>query len=493
MSTDFLSVPRADAAPVSTPAADVLFRDDADGAQSEIGSPPRNMRWWQLACVAFTFTAGGPFGLEAAVRSAGPLVALCSLLAMPAVFVVPQIIIVVELATMFPSNHGSARWVQTAFGDGVGYFNAMANLPSNLIDSGVYPTLFTSYLVKAFIPDATHWEKIGLCLACVWAGTAIALISATAVGNFTSIFTFLILIPFAVAVVAGFHYVTWDRISNPHAIFSENGTADYGILLSTLLWMFTGWRSLGALGGEVRSPRDYLLGLVAALIVGEALYFFPMLVALTVPVPSGHTAWESGYLVVAFDGVLHGLGKAIAAAGAVANLCLFSSAMLVYPRFMWGCADKRWLPSVIAKRTSSGTPWVAVLTHAVFASAMSLVHFTVLVRMEMLIAAPSYILSVICLVKLRWSQPNAERPFMWPKSFPGSIVLAAIPVILFVANFALNLHSWELIVAAVAVNMCIIASYFILREYQRRASSESENEGPTTDNPGINEASKLTE
>lgn len=463
-------------APQSTPMPDTLFRaadgDDNSSMVSFRSASARRMTWWQLGCVAFTFTAGGPFGLEAAVRAGGPLVALSALLAMPLIYVIAQIVIVVEMATMMRSNHGSVRWVQEAFGNGIGFFNAMTNVPANLIDAGVYPTLFTSYLVKAFIPAATHYERIGLCLACIWVGTGVALISATAVGNFTSAFTFVILIPFAVAVIAGFHYVTWEKISNPHAIYAPNQEANYGTLLSTLLWMFTGWRSLGSLGGEVRSPKDFLLGLFAALVIGEALYFFPLLVALAVPCPGGHRAWSSGYLVVAFDGVLHGLGKAIAAAGAIANLGLFASAMLVYPRTMWGVADKGWLPVIIKRQSKAGTPWVAVLIHAAAASVMSLFDFTVLVRMEMLIAAPSYIMSVWCLARLRWTKPDAGRPFKWPKSFAGSVVLVSIPSVVFVANFALNIKSWYLVVAALSVHASIIAAYFVLRWHRNREAAK---------------------
>ena len=58
------------------------------------------MTWVQLTFIAYSFTAAGPFGIEAAVRAGGPLLAICSLLTIPIIYVIPQILIVAELATM---------------------------------------------------------------------------------------------------------------------------------------------------------------------------------------------------------------------------------------------------------------------------------------------------------------------------------------------------------------------------------------------------------
>ena len=37
------------------------------------GRGGKKLVWWQLAFITFVFTSAGPFGMEACVRSAGPL------------------------------------------------------------------------------------------------------------------------------------------------------------------------------------------------------------------------------------------------------------------------------------------------------------------------------------------------------------------------------------------------------------------------------------
>jgi amino acid transporter len=454
----------------------------AAGAASSSSSsaPARRLTTIGLAVVAVSFTAGGPFGIEAAVQAAGPLVTIIALLFAPVLYVLPQIVIVSELATMFPTNHGSVRWVRAAFGEGVGFFNALVNVPPNLVDAAVYPTIFASYIARAFIKDATAHHKQLLALACIVAGTTVSLVSAKAVGNFATVLTFALIVPFVIVICAGGHLVSWPAINQVRAVYAVNEEANYGTLLSTVLWLFTGWRSLGSLGGEVTTPSAFLHGMLAALLLGEVLYLFPLLVAMSVPAPSmavNATAflalssddrpWHDGYLVTAFKDVYHWLGVVIAVAGALTGLSQFACCMLVYPRTMWGCADAGWLPGVLRRRTASGTPWVCVLVHAAVAALLTFLPFSVLVRMEMLISAPTYLLSMWALARLRYTMPDAPRPFRWPNSNVGAIAIVAVASIIFVANFVINLHQALWIVGtALGVHATIIAAYFAVFRFQ---------------------------
>ena len=434
------------------------------------GAPLRKLTTAGLAFVAFSVVAGGPFGIEAAVRSAGPLVTLLGILVIPIVYVLPQIVIISELATLFPTNHGSPRWVQTAFGRVLGFFNCMVNIPANLVSCSVYPTIFGSYICRAFFKSATKVEQHALSLVCVFASMAVALISAKTVGHFNTVLTFILIAPFVAVLIGGFHFVSWKALDQTHAVYNDNADANYGTFLSTMLWLFTGWRAIGSLGGEVVHPTVFFRGMMIALLIAELLYFFPLIVGLSIPVPNynmtTHTAengakmpWHEGYLVSCYGHVYSWLEPVISLAGAFAALAQTSSAMLVYPRTMWGIADMGYLPDVFRRRTESGTPWVCVMLFTVVASVLCFVDFNILVRVEMCIAAPTYLLAMWALVKLRYSQPDMKRPFRWPQTNAGAIAVVCLASVIFIANLVLNLRNWYVIVIAVCVWVLIIALY----------------------------------
>ena len=239
--------------------------------------------------------------------------------------------------------------------------------------------------------------------------------------------------------------------------------------------LFTGWRSLGSLGGEVSSGFDFLKALPLALLLGVLSYVLPLLVALSETIPSTEEhPWEGGYLAVAYDRILHGLGIAIAVAGFFGNIGLTANAMLVYPRVIWGAADKGWLPRFFTWRSKTLAPYMAVLLQFITASVLLLFDFSVLVRLETVIAAPSYILSVLCLAKLRYSEPDAPRPIMYPKSFIGSCFLVGVPSLTFVAVFVLNFQSWGIAAAAVGVWVVVGAAYFIQLHVKEKLARQHE-------------------
>ena len=438
-----------------------------DGSQQE---PERKLTTVGLAFVAFSMVAGGPFGIEAAVLAAGPLVTLLGLLIVPFIYVLPQIVIISELATMFPTNHGSSRWVQTAFGRFLGFFNCMVNVPANLVSAALYPVIFGNYMARAVWPSATKMDQQILSALCVVMGTSVALISANAVGHFSTVLSFGLIIPFAIVVFAGFHFVSWTALDHVHAIYADNQEAQYGTFVSTMLWLFTGWRAMGSVGGEVTSPGAFFKGLVWALVLGETLYFFPLLVGMSIPIPNynmtTHTAlngaklpWHEGYLVTAYEQIYPWLGRLIGLAGAFASLAQTACAMCVYPRVLWGVADYGYLPAVLTRRTAAGTPYVCVAVFTVVALVLCFLEFNILVRIEMLIAAPTYLLAMWALVKLRYSQPNIPRPFRWPQTNAGAIAVVCLASVIFVANVCLNLRTWYLIVIALSVHLFLVLMY----------------------------------
>eukprot|EP00658_Telonema_sp_P-2_P052426 TRINITY_DN40626_c0_g1_i1.p1 TRINITY_DN40626_c0_g1~~TRINITY_DN40626_c0_g1_i1.p1 ORF type:complete len:171 (-),score=57.51 TRINITY_DN40626_c0_g1_i1:104-616(-) len=107
----------------------------------------------RLCCMAFAVTCSGPFGIEAAVRAGGPPLTTLGLLAIPVLYIIPQILMTAELACMMPTNSGYIEWVLRAWGPTTGAISAYNNMFTNLFDNAIYPVLVLEY-ADTFMPDA---------------------------------------------------------------------------------------------------------------------------------------------------------------------------------------------------------------------------------------------------------------------------------------------------------------------------------------------------
>ena len=65
--------------------------------------------------------SGGPFGMEEALRTAGPLVTMIGLAVLPLLWSCPEALITAELAPSFREASGSVAWVSCAFGNFWGF------------------------------------------------------------------------------------------------------------------------------------------------------------------------------------------------------------------------------------------------------------------------------------------------------------------------------------------------------------------------------------
>ena len=192
---------------------------------------------------------------------------------------------------------------------------------------------------------------------------------------------------------------------------------------------------------------------------------------------------DGGYIALVFDSALPGLGKVIGVAGAIGNLGLFATCMLCYPRMIWGAAERGWLPQCLTARwESTRTPWAAVLVHVVFACIFIMFDFSVLMRVQTMIAVPAYMLGHFCLTKLRYSEPDADRPVHWPKSRLGSIALVAVPTSMFLAVSGANfVEDWSLTAIALAIDVVIVLSYYPVKRFHERQPLRSSTGDPDSE------------
>ncbi|HEX6904971.1 MAG TPA: amino acid permease, partial [Terriglobales bacterium] len=70
-----------------------------------------------LVWVMFSYTTGGPFGLEDQVTTSGPGMTLIYHLVLPLFWCIPISLVAAELTTAMPVEGGFYRWTRAGFGD----------------------------------------------------------------------------------------------------------------------------------------------------------------------------------------------------------------------------------------------------------------------------------------------------------------------------------------------------------------------------------------
>ena len=96
--------------------------------------------------VMYSYTTGGPFGIEGVVASSGPGMALIYLLTLPFLWCIPMSLVAAELTTAMPVEGGFYRWVRAAFGDFWGFLAGWRNWCAAFLLCSAYAVLFADYL-----------------------------------------------------------------------------------------------------------------------------------------------------------------------------------------------------------------------------------------------------------------------------------------------------------------------------------------------------------
>ncbi|MFN7124229.1 MAG: amino acid permease, partial [Hydrogenophaga sp.] len=136
---------------------------------------------------------------------------------------------------------------------------------------------------------------------------------------------------------------------------------DWAPFVSTLLWNYQGWDSLGCIAGEVNDGgRTYPLGIGIALILIVITYLAP--VAVGVSLDPNLSNWSEGYFETLARRLAPWLSGFMLAGSTVANLGEFNVVMSTTSRALWAMARLGFVPRKLSWTSRKyGTPVGAIL------------------------------------------------------------------------------------------------------------------------------------
>ena len=345
MTTQELSEPLA-RQPKNLSYSNALSRSSSSDSIGSSSSPPKSPGERMLesakkpigvlhfAAITYFLVAGGPFGIEYAVIYGGPLLALIGLVVLPLVWSIPQAIMTAELSTALPNNGGYVVWAQYTFGDFFGFIAGVNGIISSLVDSTLYPTLLATYVMTmvgdierggidnstttaaplnmttgAGQPDsfAVNWVNTAIGLSCVVIGLIINISGVEMVSVVSMVCIAVIMIPFFIYFFFMAHDIfSWHNYTSvsqwPVTQLLPWDDVQLGALLSTLIWSYTGYDTVGCLAGEVKTARrTFIAGSLITVFFVILTYSLPI-VAMIMVHPDLST-WTDGVLITFLNDV----------------------------------------------------------------------------------------------------------------------------------------------------------------------------------------------
>jgi len=422
----------------------------------------RKVKLVGIVTVIFFCVSGGAYGLEPLWSSSGPGMAMILLFVTPLIYSVPVALFTAELSTAIPIEGGFYQWVKRAWGDFAGYQEGMINWVDSWVDMALYPVLFSSYLGQIWSkanPGADVFYQLNipgiglfqvdmywvLGIVCVvFFITALNILGAKAVGDTSTLFTVLVLIPFAILAIWGIPKLFTHHI-NPVAPMTPPHTsliAAFGAGLVVVMWNYNGFDSISTVTEELDNPRKTLpkaLGFALILIV--ACYVLPGLGAMAgaAHAAGGWLNWQAGSFS-AIGGAVVGkwLMYALAIGGMLSAAGLYSSLLLSNSRIPFVMSIDGWIPRWFVRVSPRfGTPVICIVTCSVIYALLSNNSFLNLLNIDVLLTNVTIALELSALIKLRYSEPNLERPYKIPGGWPV-IVAMSVPLLAVILYAAWN-------------------------------------------------------
>jgi amino acid transporter len=387
-----------------------------------------------LVFVMFSYTTGGPFGLEDMVTTSGPGMTLIYLLVLPFFWCIPVSLVSAELTTAMPVEGGFYRWTRAAFGDFWGFLAGWWNWSASFLLGGAYAVLFTDYLVYYF-PGITGWKHYLVSVTLIAMITWINVRGIQMVGKLATALEIFIFVPLVTMVVMGF--VKWHH--NPFVPFvppHQPTFKIFGVGLALGLWLYSGYEQLSSVAEEVENPqRAYPRALALVVPLSMAAYFLPTLAGLA---SAGEWQnWHTGFFSEAariIGGSLFGrpwLGTWMTLAAMVGNVALLNSTVLTATRMPSSMAEDGYLPEALSRKHSRyGTPWLAIVVSASIYALLAWQSLGQLISVYIWLRSATTVLTVLSAWQLRRTRPEMARAFVIPGGRLGLIYVVAAPVVM---------------------------------------------------------------
>ena len=378
-----------------------------------------------------------------------------------------------ELSAAMPRSGGESVYLSRAFHPIVGFwYTWVTSMLAKPGGAALIALVFADYTCRlewdcvanttTVLPDTggevvcditPEWVRKGVALGAVWALASLQTLSTKAAMLTQDVFTFEKLCLVAVLCIAGVVHATSATSSaadanttanlRPENAFKNTATdvTDWALAVTNCLFAFNGWNNIFLSAGEVKDAATTipLACMISLTVITFCYVWLNVSYLLTLPLEV-----ISGAETIAVDfgkqiggdaaGVAVSVGVAFSAFGAL-NGSLFGASRLVH-----ACGNDGTLPPVFGTSLTvfgKQTPIVATCVQATIASILitAVGEFSTIVKIYIFAQWLFYLITMVGLIRLRFSEPNMPRPFRVPSIVPVVFILAA--------SFVVGILLWQ--------------------------------------------------
>ena len=441
-------------------------------------SSRRTLTLVPLIALIFYDVSGGPFGVEDAVSSAGALLTILGFIVLPLCWSVPEALITAELSTAFPENSGFVAWVTAAFGPRWGFLEGFFKWLSGVTDNALYPVIFFTYLEQAapWLFADSGWVLRGVMIVATNVGlTYLNYRGLHVVGQAAVGMTIVTLAPFVVMIAMG---VVQGKVDVRNWFeMKPLRDVDWLSFMNVLFWSTNYWDTVSTLAGEVRRPsKTFPRALMYAVVLVVLSYLLPLLVGIGVAgAPGGEDgdAWKLGF----FATVARRVGGPVLAwsmvvAAAVSQLGQFEAEMTTDSYQLLGMSERGFLPEAFSRRSTHGTPTLAIVFSSVGILIIGSLDFLLIVEMLNILYCLAEVLVFASFIKLRHDYSDLKRPYRVPFGTAGCVCMLAPASLLLVIMVLLPIFRgrWEVVIWVIVASVCGVGLYPMLQAMRERGS-----------------------
>ncbi|KAK8871305.1 hypothetical protein M9Y10_007025 [Tritrichomonas musculus] len=361
-----------------------------------------------LVCISFFFVCAGPFGQGEAIAAGGAKWTFVFTLLVPIVFSIPLALISSEQASRLPTCGGCAEW-GLILGRFMGVLNTYVRFLCSLFDNPIYPGMVADYLTN-FIPavDSLGYRFL-ICIVSNAIVLAINISGLETVGSVSFILTIVIILPFLLFFIFGASEMTTEKVFADKP--KEYGSVDWSLLLSTLIWQYSGFDTVSALSEETKNPkRTFPIALSITIIIVVLVYILPTISGLSVEPDLDQ--WESGAFADISEKLPHcgngWLGYWISVAGILSALSMLNIAISCTGRETYAGAlldafpFSRYLGRLNNNMKHEPLPIIALVTMSVLTVPFTFFDFSMLVEWSGLLTVLQQLIQVAAYIALRF-------------------------------------------------------------------------------------------
>ena len=225
----------------------------------------------------------------------------------------------------------------------------------------------------------------------------------------------------------------------------EPANVDKETLLSWMLWVFSGFVSLGALASEVKDARTYIWAIAILIPVVLAMNTMPFVVSLSADATRAN--YDAGHFATVAESFDYGGGAngwlewALQVGATCCYVGMYNGCFVLAERGLyflcelhfaerlerWGASRgskaARWLFSTV-----EGTRRIYCIVNTGILLACSALPYGIIVEMSILVFTVTAVFFVAAFVRLKFVEPELPRPFESPGGKVGTVVIA-LPVL----------------------------------------------------------------